>query len=94
VDPEQKQEVRTKGYDLMRRIDAFIESQQSETDMTEPRRCTCYVLPHADDCEIFVGLTRSGERVLERRSGTDRRALSSAITETMVCNRRLERSIC
>jgi hypothetical protein len=39
----------------------------------EPRRCTCYVLPHADDCEIFVGLTQPGERVVERRSGADRR---------------------
>lgn len=41
------------------------------------RRCTCYVLPHADDCEIFVGITQSGERVEERRSGQDRRKASA-----------------
>lgn len=46
--------------------------------MSAVRRCTCYLLPHADDCEIFVGITQSGERVLERRSGEDRRAPSGS----------------
>lgn len=45
------------------------------------RRCTCYVLPHADDCEIFIGITQSGERVTERRSGMDRRAPSGPSAE-------------
>lgn len=27
------------------------------------RRCTCYVLPHADDCGALIGITKSGERV-------------------------------
>jgi hypothetical protein len=26
-------------------------------------RCTCYVLPHADDCGLLIGLTQSGVRV-------------------------------
>ena len=43
------------------------------------RRCTCYVLPHADDCEIFIGITQSGELVAERRSGVDRRSSTSSI---------------
>lgn len=46
-------------------------------------RCSCYVLPHADDCAIFVGITQSGERVIDRRAGVDRRAApsSTSITE-------------
>jgi hypothetical protein len=29
-------------------------------------RCTCYVLPHADDCGLLAGITQSGERVYWR----------------------------
>lgn len=28
-----------------------------------PPRCTCYVLPHAEDCGLFIGITQTGERV-------------------------------
>jgi hypothetical protein len=48
------------------------------------RRCTCYVLPHADDCEVIVGITQSGERVIERRSGIDRRAPLAATEDAWV----------
>lgn len=27
------------------------------------RRCTCCVLPHAEDCGLLLGITKSGERV-------------------------------
>lgn len=27
-------------------------------------RCTCYVLPHTEDCGLFVGITQAGDRVL------------------------------
>lgn len=28
-------------------------------------RCSCYVLPHADDCALLLGITRDGERVYD-----------------------------
>lgn len=34
-----------------------------ETTPSTTRRCTCFVLPHADDCGLFMGITQSGGRV-------------------------------
>jgi hypothetical protein len=31
-----------------------------------PRRCTCYQLPHAEDCRLFRGITKRGTRVYYR----------------------------
>lgn len=33
------------------------------SELSARPRCTCYVLPHADDCGLFLGITQSGERV-------------------------------
>jgi hypothetical protein len=42
---------------------ARIRAIQFNAIPTTERRCTCYVLPHTDDCGLFVGITQSGERV-------------------------------
>lgn len=63
VDHEQTQEERTKGYDLMRRIDAFIDATSAPSEIARP--CTC----HPDDnppvpCPKKYALTECREAAL------------------------------
>jgi hypothetical protein len=37
--------------------------QEPRTAERPTPRCSCYVLPHAEDCALFVGVTQSGELV-------------------------------
>lgn len=50
-------------------------------------RCTCYVLPHDDDCGLLRGITQSGARVFYRPGQFAR---PNPITESyrcLACNR-------
>lgn len=60
--------------------DGMREAATSAQQPAGSAPCTCYVLPHEDDCGIFIGITQSGERVMERRSGADRRYFAPSAT--------------